>query len=132
MVGLVHDQHRRETFLKSRNNKAAQVQQQLALVFARRGKAKIAHNILQEFRRRQTRVEYISIVDVATAEQLKQAPDQQGLACAHFSGHHHKTFASADGIVERRQGFVVALGREQKRRVRSDLEGVSLQIVELF
>src|ERR1700691_5320367 len=131
VVSLVDHQNRRQFFLAARDHIARNLQQQFALVLADRRDAQITRNVLQEFDGRKQSVEYIGIGNIAALlERLQQAAQQQGLARSHLAGKDDEAFVPPDAVVKRGQRFVMPPGGKQKRRIRSDFEGVALQAVK--
>jgi hypothetical protein len=61
-------------------------------------------------------------------QQLEQATNDQGLACANLTGHNNETLAPLNSVIEGRQGFIVPLSRKHEGGVRRDLEGTPLEI----
>ena len=132
MVRFVDHQHGGEFLLMARNHVVAQHQQKLALVLARHVEPEVAGNILQELDGREPAIEYVGVGNIALIQQLQQAADEQRFAGTDFSGHDHESLVTSDAVVQRRQRFVVSPGGKKKKRIRSDLEGITLQIVEGF
>src|SRR5208282_1714609 len=94
--------------------------------------SEVPGNILQELDRRKPAIEYVGVSNVALIQQLQQAADEQRFAGAHFSGHDHESLVASDSVIESRQRLVVSPRGKQKKRIRSDLEGITLQIVKGF
>jgi len=65
-------------------------------------------------------------------QQPQQAPKHQGFARTHFAGNDDEPLVPSDTVVQGRERLVVPAGGKQEKRIRSDLEWITLQIVEGF
>src|SRR5579864_2588168 len=130
VVGLVDYQNRGTSLLVTANEVTTQIEKKIALRLASRWDAEVPHDILQKLHRTEARVKDISECYVSALQYLQQAAHEYGLARAHFAGQHDESLAPLHPVIECCQRFIVLRRRKQKCRIRRDVEGVSLQIVE--
>ena len=103
---------------------------QLVFGLARDRQPEIARDIAHEFQRRERRIEYQSEGHIAALQQPQQRAQNERLPCAHLARQNYKSAVRGHSVVQRSERLVVPGCGKQERRIRRDLERVSLQVVE--
>ena len=103
---------------------------QLVFGLARDLQPKIQRDIAHEFEWRKRRIEYQSKGNIAALQQPQQRAQNERLPRAYLARQNDKSPVRRHSVVQRSERFVVPRRGKQKRRIRRDLERVSLQVVE--
>src|SRR5271169_166162 len=109
---------------------AVQHMDQLVFGLVSDRQTKIACDIAHEFHRRKRRIENESEGHITALQQSQQRAQDERLPRAHLARKNYETAVRRHAVVQRGERFVVPRCGKQKRRIRRDLEGVALQVVE--
>ena len=86
----------------------------------------------QKLRRRQPRIHDISAGNLHSFKEVEQTPQQKCLSCTYFPGQDDETLAPTNPVGKVGQGLLVPGCGKEESGIRSDLEWVALQLVELL
>ena len=114
----------------SLQQEAIQHVDQFVFGLARNLQPEIARDIAHEFERRKRRIENQGEGHIAALQQPQQRAQNERLPRAHLARQNHKSAVRRHPVVQRSERLVVPRRRKQERRIRRDLERVSLKIVE--